>query len=90
MTIKTTMGDNKTNAKLINQVMLLLARQLGVEIDDISLEDTLSDDLRMGPKELADVSEALVNLGYEIGDLDFESVETVADLVDYLALKTDL
>ena len=76
------------NDKLKHDIILLLCNHLGLEVDDVSEDDSLKEDLRMGPTVLTDFVEALSQGGYDTTKIDLERVETVGDLIDSLELYT--
>ena len=76
------------NDKLKHDIILLLCNHLGLEVDDVSEDDSLKEDLRMGQTVLTDFVEALSQGGYDTTKIDLESVETVGDLIDSLELYT--
>lgn len=61
-----------------------LAAHLGVEADDISLDDNFKEDLHMQPGEIVEYMQELTELGLEASELDLTVVRTVGDLVDSL------
>jgi len=71
-------------------VMTSLVVFLGVTTEDINLEDTLRNDLHMSSSDISDYIESIGNKGLNIKDLKMENVDTVGELIDELALETDL
>lgn len=65
----------------------ILAEYLGVETEDIDDDDSLVDDLHMGPAEITDFMQTLENAGINIDDVDLSEIETVSDMVDSLVSK---
>ena len=80
----------KTEEKTKEKIIQLLSEQLGVEPEDISEEDSLSDDLHMGPASLADFAKSLEAEHPEVSGIDLTEVETVGDLIQEIHLEKDL
>ncbi len=72
------MAKDETSQKIKN----LLAEQLGLELEDISNDDTLNSDLHMRPSDLSDFTSTLESNGLDTSKLDFTQVETVEELID--------
>jgi len=72
------------------KVIKLLAENLGVETEDISEDDSFSDDLHMAPDKLADFAETLSASGFETSNLSLEELETVGDLAEALSSHEDI
>ena len=73
--------EEKNKQKLIKK---LLALHLGLEVDDISNEDFLKEDLHMDPLSLTDFSHILEKNSFDIDSIDFSEIETVNDLIENL------
>jgi|GEM_PF-3412483 len=76
--------------KIQKDVKDIISKQLGIDVSDISNEDSLVSDLRMGPIELSDLSALLEKAGFNIEGLDFANIDTVSDIFDYISEKEDL
>jgi len=72
------------------KVMKLLAENLGVEAEDISEDDSFTQDLHMAPDKLADFAETLSASGFEISNLALGELETVGDLTEALSSHEDI
>jgi acyl carrier protein len=72
------------------KVIKLLAENLGVESEDISEDDSFSEDLHMSPDKLADFVESLSALGFETSKLSLEEIETVGDFIEALSSHEDI
>lgn len=61
-----------------------LADFLGVDMEDIEDESSLSEDLHMNASSLTDFSEILTKAGFDTTSLDLTEIETFLDLVEAL------
>jgi len=75
---------NDTEQKIKDLVITNLAEHIGVETEDINLEDSLIDDLHLNIVEIGDFLHELSKEGIEIEDTEFENIETVSDIIDYI------
>lgn len=73
-----------------NKIIKLLADNIGVDTEDVSVEDTFIDDLHMSAADLADFIATLGGEGFDISPDDIEGLEIVADLVEAVSLKEDI
>ncbi|MFH1971251.1 MAG: hypothetical protein ABIJ05_02610 [Patescibacteria group bacterium] len=73
-----------TEQKIKNLVVGKLAEHIGVEAEDINLEDFLDDDLHLNIAEISDFLQKLSEEGIETENLEFENIETVSDLIDQI------
>ncbi len=81
------MKKNEIKDKLdITTANEILANQLGIEPDDISIDDSMSDDLHMKPSDIIDYIQRLGEEGAEISDLDLTDIATLGDLYEMLNL----
>jgi len=71
-------------------VITLLSEYLGVEHDDIHLEDTFLEDLHISPADLAEFIESLETHGYSTSKLNLEEIETVGDLSEHLTVNSEI
>jgi len=63
----------------------ILAEYVGVDKEEISDEDTLSEDLHMSASDLTNLSEILKGKG--ITEVDFTVIKTVGELADEVSLE---
>ncbi len=70
--------------KTRNLVRQELANFLGVEIEDIEDDSSLTEDLHMKATDLTDFMEILVRMGMETTKVDLTETETFLDLVEAL------
>lgn len=75
---------NDTEIKIKKLVLEKLAEHIGVETEDINLEDSLVDDLHLNIAEITDLISKLSDDGIEIKESEFEDVDTVSDLIDHI------
>lgn len=61
-----------------------LADHLGVEPDDIKLEDQFSELLHMNAAQIIDFMKALEGKGVDVSDVELETTKTVGELLDAL------
>ena len=76
------MSDTETKIKKL--VIGKLAEQIGVEAEDIDLEDSLFEDLHLNTAEVSDFLAKLSNDGIEIEESEFDTVDSVSDLIDHI------
>lgn len=62
----------------------LLANYLGLEVNDIEDELSLTEDLHMTPADLTDFMEILNSNGFDTSKLDFNEIDTFLDLNEKL------
>jgi acyl carrier protein len=67
---------------LKNQIKEALAEALGLEVEDINEDDSLTADLHMRPSDLADFVEKLDSLNLNTSKIELTEIETVGELVD--------
>ena len=60
----------------------LLSEHLGVEEDDIHLDDSFSEDLHMSSSDLTDFINTLNEKGIEIDLSELSSIDTLEELLD--------
>lgn len=72
------------------RVTSLLAQSLGVESEDISDDDSFSEDLHMAPDKLADFVEGLSAGGFETAKIEIGELETVGELIEALSSHEDI
>ncbi len=71
---------NSTEEKIIE----MLSQHLGVDVDDITPDDTFIEDLRMNSVSLSDFGSLLENEGFSITPESISDFNTVGDLIDFL------
>lgn len=71
---------NKQKEKIKKQ----LAEFLGVGVEDIETQDSLTNDLHMSPTDITDFLQTLESDGYNIDKLDLNKIETLDELTDSL------
>ncbi|MBR5534796.1 MAG: acyl carrier protein [Ruminiclostridium sp.] len=76
---------------IFNKLKALIAEQLGVDEDTITLEATFVDDLGVDSLDLVELSMALEDeFGIEeMAEEDMANIKTVGDLVEYLGKHLD-
>ncbi len=79
------MGSRMTDKKSTEtKVKESLAHHLGVEPDDVNLEDSLTTDLHMRPTDISDFLGILEGKNIDTSPIDLTQIETVEDLVEAL------
>jgi acyl carrier protein len=63
-----------------------LADFLGVDMEDVEDETSLTEDLHMNPSTLADFAEILNKAGFPVESSELVDVETFSDLVEMLTI----
>ena len=71
-------------------VLTSIAEFLGVTEEDVVLEDSLRDDLRMNTGAITDYLERLKEMGLKTENIDMGNIDTIGELIDELTLETDL
>ena len=76
---------------IFNKLKALIAEQLGVDEDNITLEATFVEDLGVDSLDLVELSMALEDeFGIEeMAEEDMANIKTVGDLVEYLGKHLD-
>ena len=76
---------------IFNKLKALIAEQLGVDADTITLEATFVEDLGVDSLDLVELSMALEDeFGIEeMSEEDMANIKTVGDLVEYLGKHLD-
>ncbi|MCX7928273.1 MAG: phosphopantetheine-binding protein [Patescibacteria group bacterium] len=78
------MDNNKTISPLELKVKKSLADYLGIETEDISLDDSFKEDLHMQATDLADFLEHLSEKGLPTDQIDIVQIQTVGELIELL------
>lgn len=76
--------DNSDLGKTKEKVKRELADFLGVSMEDIEDETTLTEDLHMKASDLTDFMEILNVAGFDTSKIDLMEVETFSELVEAL------
>lgn len=77
---------------ILGKLKSLIADQLGVDGDSITLETNFEEDLGVDSLDIVELSMALeeeFDIG-EMGEEDLAAIKTVGDLVSYLQRKLDM
>ena len=76
---------------IFKQLCEMLAEQFGVDIDTITMDTTIEDDLRADSLDLVDLSMALEEVFgvEELTEEDISGITTVGDLVHFLQGRLD-
>ena len=70
---------------MFEEIKTIVAENLGVEEDSITMESSFKDDLKADSLDLFEMVMALEeNYGIEIPTDDLGPLETVADVIDYI------
>ena len=70
---------------MFEEIKTIVAENLGVEEDSITMESSFKDDLKADSLDLFEMVMALEeNYGIEIQTDDLGQLETVADVIDYI------
>ena len=70
---------------MFEEIKTIVAENLGVEEDSITMESSFKDDLKADSLDLFEMVMALEeNYGIEIPTDDLVQLETVADVIDYI------
>ena len=73
---------------MLEKIKEIVADQLGIEEDDITLESNFKEDLEADSLDLFELVMALEEeYGVEIPSEDLEKIATVSDIIDYLKNK---
>ena len=75
---------NDTEQKIKDLVIAKLAEHIGVETEDINLEDSLIDDLHLNIVEIGDFLQELSKEGIEIEETKYKNIKTISDLINYI------
>ena len=77
-----TVSENETTE---TQIKKLLADYIGVELEDIDLADTLSEDLHVSASDVSEFIEQLGNQGLNTSSIVLEDIESVSDLIESIS-----
>ena len=75
---------NNTEQKIKNLVIGKLAEHIGVETEDINLQDSLVEDLHLNIAEISDFLQELSKEGIEIEETKYKNIKTISDLINYI------
>lgn len=76
--------------KLFEQVREVLLENLGCEKEEINLKTDLVKDLEADSLDIVELSMALEDeFGIPVADEDFESLQTVENIIDYIKRKSN-
>lgn len=76
--------------KLFEQVREVLLENLGCEKEEINLKTDLVKDLEADSLDIVELSMALEDeFGITVADEDFESLQTVENIIDYIKRKSN-
>lgn len=70
------------------KILEIIADQIGVDIEDINLEDDLREDLHMSAVDLAELTEIFA--GQNFGSVDFSEIETIEELLENLGVDDEI
>lgn len=71
-----------------HKLLEILSSIIGVDVEDIEMEDSLRDDLHMNSVDLAELIEKLAEEGF--GSVDISEIETVEELIETLHLEEEV
>ena len=74
-----------TEDQIKQKIKSELANYLGIDLEDIEDESTLTGDLHMKATEITDFMELLSGLGFESDGVNLAELETFEDLTDALS-----
>ncbi len=75
---------------ILEKVMELLAEQLDVDVDTMSADTKIADDLGADSLDVVDMLMTLEDeFGIEIPDEDIEGLKTVGDVAEYIQQHTE-
>lgn len=73
---------------IFNKIKEIIVENLGCEEEDVALEANLIKDLNADSLDIVELSMACEDeFGVKIEDEDFEKIQTVKDIVDYVEKK---
>lgn len=73
---------------MLERIRIMIAEQLGIDMDEVKAESNLQDDLDADSLDLFELVMSLEEeYGIEIPSEDMEKVKTVNDIVEYLETK---
>lgn len=76
---------NREKKEMFEEIKTIVAENLGVEEDSITMETSFKDDLKADSLDLFEMVMALEETyGIEIPSDDLGQLETVADVIDYV------
>lgn len=78
---------NKEYNDINKSVKTKLSEFLGVDVEDIEDDFSLSEELHMTPADLTDFIQILSEMKFNVENLDFSEIETFSDLIEALTLN---
>jgi acyl carrier protein len=78
------------NKNIKRTVINLLAEQIGVEAEDINLEDSFSQDLHMSAADLTEFVENLEKQGFKISIDKLGKLNTVEELIELIVSEEEI
>lgn len=78
---------DENNKSKNEEIVQILAEQLGVEPEDINLDDSFREDLHMSTADLSDFLGKLEKHSFYISNLNINEVETIGELNDIISSK---
>lgn len=78
------MKDKEKTKKYLDIIRITLSQIVGADYTDIQPEDSITEDLHMGPTEITDFIQSMSQKGFEIPESVFEEISTVDELAEYL------
>jgi acyl carrier protein len=77
--------EKMAKEEIFDKLKELVADQLGVEEDEVTMEATMQDDLGADSLDLVDlVMSVEEEFGVKVADEDLENIKTVGDIVNYI------
>ncbi len=72
------------------KIKKILAEQLGIEVEEINLKDSLRADYHMSSSDLTELLHQLSGLGFDTERFYLSEIETVGELIETLTSEEEI
>jgi hypothetical protein len=75
---------------IAGKILTTLSNQIGVEKEELNVEDSFQEDLHMSPADLTDFLERLEEVGFNTSEIDLTETKHVEDLIETIISQEEL
>ncbi|MEJ2441308.1 MAG: phosphopantetheine-binding protein [Patescibacteria group bacterium] len=80
----------KDTKDITQKILTALSEQIGVEEEELDIEDSFQEDLHMSPADLTDFLERLGEMGLDTSNIDLIETKRVEDLIETIISQEEL